>query len=151
MEDNYLSLDEVATLLGVHKDTVRRKIKRGELKATLLPGPYGEQYFIKQDDLQIPQQIVDVVTVPRQLSVEDLSKLLAMEIQRQNEPLVNAVQIMQKQIETLQQELTAAKGEVVATREQLKKEAEERDQRLIESMRTLMQARKPWYKKILGG
>jgi excisionase family DNA binding protein len=38
------TIAEAATLLGVHVNTIRRRIRRGRLAATLAPGPAGPEY-----------------------------------------------------------------------------------------------------------
>ena len=42
-----LRISEAALLIGVHENTVRNAIKKGALRATMKPGPWGrEQYAI---------------------------------------------------------------------------------------------------------
>ena len=52
MPDKLLSLQEAADLLGVHPRTLRRWIIAGRLPATLLPGRFGGEYRIAEDDLE---------------------------------------------------------------------------------------------------
>ena len=47
--DPFLTVDEVAQLLNVHPDTVRRWIRAGEINALSLGGPAG--YRILQSEL----------------------------------------------------------------------------------------------------
>ena len=41
-----ISVTEAATLAGVGKSTIRRAIKRGELLASIVEGPNGEQFSV---------------------------------------------------------------------------------------------------------
>ena len=41
-----ISVSEAATLAGVGKSTIRRAIKKGELLATTVEGPNGEQFSV---------------------------------------------------------------------------------------------------------
>ena len=47
----FLTTDEVAVYLGISRDTVRRRIKKGEIRATKMTGPYGKQYFIPETEI----------------------------------------------------------------------------------------------------
>jgi excisionase family DNA binding protein len=40
------TINEVAALTGLHKNTVRQRVRFGQLKAAILPGKYGEEYRI---------------------------------------------------------------------------------------------------------
>ena len=44
--DDFLTITEAAKALDVSKDTIRRRIKAGEIKAEKRPSPYGEQYYL---------------------------------------------------------------------------------------------------------
>lgn len=48
-DDVYLTVEEVAKLLNIHEETVRRWIRSGELEAIDLQGPAG--YRINQTEL----------------------------------------------------------------------------------------------------
>ena len=52
MADEYVSVAEAADILGVHKQTIRRMIKRGSLAAVEVG--YGDKttYMIKRTDLE---------------------------------------------------------------------------------------------------
>jgi len=50
----YVSIAEAATLLGVHRNTVRNRIKAGRYKAHKLVTPQGETYALRRDSLGLP-------------------------------------------------------------------------------------------------
>ena len=56
MEDRaeFLSIAEVATLLGVHRNTVRNRVRAGRYKAHKVVTPQGETYAIERESLGVP-------------------------------------------------------------------------------------------------
>lgn len=50
----YVSIADAATLLGVHRNTVRNRIKAGRYKAHKLVTPQGETYALRRDSLGLP-------------------------------------------------------------------------------------------------
>ena len=46
-EDGWVTLAEAATLLGLSVDTVRRRVKRGELEARMVPTDRGAAYRVR--------------------------------------------------------------------------------------------------------
>ena len=50
----YISIAEAATLLGVHRNTVRNRVKVGRYKAHKLLTPQGETYAIERESLGVP-------------------------------------------------------------------------------------------------
>jgi len=51
----YISIAEAATLLGVHRNTVRNRVKVGRYKAHKLLTPQGETYAIERESLGLPR------------------------------------------------------------------------------------------------
>ncbi len=51
----YISIAEAATLLGVHRNTVRNRVKAGRYKAHKLLTPQGETYAIERESLGVPR------------------------------------------------------------------------------------------------
>jgi len=50
----YISIAEASTLLGVHRNTVRNRIKVGRYKAHKVVTPQGETYAIERESLGLP-------------------------------------------------------------------------------------------------
>jgi len=50
----YVTIAEAATLLGVHRNTVRNRVKAGRYKAHKLVTPQGETYALRRDSLGPP-------------------------------------------------------------------------------------------------
>ncbi|GAB6178949.1 hypothetical protein JCM14036_02680 [Desulfotomaculum defluvii] len=141
MSDDLLSLDEAAERLGVHKETVRRRIRRGEIKAEKINGPFGEQYFVPESEIRTAQKIVDVIPVAKEITPQEFIILLDQATKRAIQPLQQQIETLQQQyiqaVETLknqhkqdmealnqlyhQNAIESLKQEVVATREENKK------------------------------
>ena len=47
----FLTIKQVAEQLNLNTETVRRRIKKGKIKAELLQGEFGEQYFVTPAEL----------------------------------------------------------------------------------------------------
>ena len=61
----YLSIAEAATLLGVHRNTIRNRIKVGRYKAHKVVTPQGETYAIERGSLgPIPTNIPPTSDAP---------------------------------------------------------------------------------------
>ena len=48
LEDEYYTIEDLAKLLKVHKNTIRNAIKDGRIKAT----KFGQQWRIRKKDIQ---------------------------------------------------------------------------------------------------
>jgi len=64
----YISIAEAATLLGVHRNTVRNRVKTGRYKAHKLLTPQGETYAIERESLGVP------LTTPTNAPAQPLSR-----------------------------------------------------------------------------
>lgn len=51
VEEGY-TITQAATLLGVHTNTLRKRIRTGKLRAVLVDGPTGQEYRIHTTDIQ---------------------------------------------------------------------------------------------------
>ncbi|MCO5381802.1 MAG: helix-turn-helix domain-containing protein [Methanosarcina barkeri] len=71
-----LTIPEAAERLGVSDATVRRRIKDGSLKATKLPGPFGEQYYIDPREINTAIEMVHVIPVKHEVEVKELEQLI---------------------------------------------------------------------------
>lgn len=57
-----VNIREAAEMLGVHANTVRRRVKSGELRAEKLRTERGEEYRISVDDLKrVPRVVTEIV------------------------------------------------------------------------------------------
>ncbi len=76
MEGDLLTITEAAKALQVSKDTIRRRIKRGDLPAQKRPGPYGIAYYVEPADLYQAAEVVDVVPVARDMTRQDVQRII---------------------------------------------------------------------------
>lgn len=120
MKEGLMSIEQVAQLLNVSKDTVRRRIKIGELVAEKHIGAYGEQWFLPENQFDTARMIQDVVPVTRSVSVSELQAVMQKAL---SETVTQAVQ----------QETAAIREETEAIR----KTAEEQTGRLMEEIQSL--------------
>jgi excisionase family DNA binding protein len=88
-----VSITDAATMLKVSVDTVRRRIKQGELKARKVASSHGETYLV-----QIPNGIV---LVPSDPPAKDVNLTEA-----------ETIESMKKTISVLESELDARRREV---------------------------------------
>ena len=103
--DKLLTITEAAAALGVSKDTVRRRIKKGEIVAKKMPGPYGYAYYIDSDQLSSSQEIVEVLPIQRHITRHDLERSM----QRAITPLF---QRQEEQIQELREELAELRRKI---------------------------------------
>lgn len=122
-----LNIKETAKLLGVCADTVRKRVRSGEIQATKEIGPYGEMYVIDPDQFDIATEIRDVVPVTKQVAIPELVKAIRTEIMAEVKDELQVIKDTQVRMETLMKE---------------------RDAKLLEAIRERQQQQKPWYKRI---
>ena len=75
----YYTIEEVADVLGVSTDTIRRRIRSGQLNAVKreasdIPG-HGLRWFIPKQSLGM-QEVTDVIQVPHALSLNDFDMII---------------------------------------------------------------------------
>ena len=128
------TIAEAADLLGLSTKTIRRRIKQGEIPATLEPGPYGDQYIIPAAAIDTAQEIIDVVQVHRPTDATTLALVIT--------------QAMDERDKGLQDEITQLRQQV----EELTKTLQERDRQLVEQLREALDeqrtAKRPWWKRL---
>ena len=75
----YYTIEEVADVLGVSTDTIRRRIRSGQLNAVKreasdIPG-HGLRWYIPKQALGM-QEVTDVIQVPHALSLNDFDMII---------------------------------------------------------------------------
>jgi len=86
------TIKEVAKLLDISTSTVRRRIKSGELAAEKKSSPYGKQYFIKGENLDIAaseNEVIELKQINKPVSVDDLLDKLLEKSEQQNREIVD--------------------------------------------------------------
>lgn len=76
---DYYTIEEVAGVLGVSTDTIRRRIRSGQLRAVKrptedIPG-HGERWYIPKQALGV-QEVTEVIQVPHALTLTDFDAII---------------------------------------------------------------------------
>lgn len=129
-----LTIEQVAELMNCSKDTVRRKIKKGEITAVKrTDGPYGDQYFINENDLNIAMEIHEVIPVERNLSVQDFTKALDSILAKHMAPMQQELATLSNGNRALIDELQALKQD----QQKIEKENKARDAEALQANETM--------------
>lgn len=140
-----MDIREAASRLDLSPTTIRRWIKSGRLEATLIDGPYGEQYEITEEALQKAKEQENVPIV-----ISNVSQATQQELQRAIEQVIGDT--IAREMEILQQELEATREQLQQEREKDRARQEQRDKQLMQVVRSIQEQQKekalPWYKRI---
>lgn len=130
MSEGLLNIEQTAKLLDICKDTVRKRIKTGEIKAEKQKGPYGEQYMINPNQFNVSSQTIEVIPVTRQVSLPDLISAIKSEVMGELKAELQEIKDGQKKIENL---------------------INDRDIKLLETIRQRQEeSKKPWWGKLFS-
>ena len=97
------TIAQAAQALGVSKDTIRRRIRKGEIPAEKKPGPYGDMYYIKEQGLAQAAEIIEVVAASRPVEVQEIKQLF--------DALQNEIGQLREELEQLRGQLQLQKPE----------------------------------------
>lgn len=152
-----MDIKEASRRLGISETTARRWIKSGRLQANLVDGPYGPQYEISEEALERARQIENVPVLVHDgnpiITQEDIVKAIQEGIAKQ----------MTRVEQGILQELNELRQELEETKRALAIGLEQRDKKLVETMRIMLERQreeyerreqersKPWWKKLFKG
>lgn len=97
-----LTLKEAAELLNCSEQTVRRRIKSGQLRARREVINSGIRWMIPESDVVTANKVVDVVTVRKQVELEDIRQAIRNEVA---EVVREETNVMQNQIAELKSQM----------------------------------------------
>lgn len=124
------TIKQAAEILEVSKSTIRRRIKSGSIDANKEEGPYGEQYFIPEAELDhavAENDIVEVGQVNKPISKDMILNELSEAINKQNRALVEEVkEDINQKFEQQEQAISELKNELKELKEMQKNEEEKR-------------------------
>lgn len=158
---NKLTIKEAAEALGCSVATIRRRIKSGDIKAELIEGPYGETYYISENDLAAATEIQEVIPVKRELDLNQIHSLFTGAMQMVVQPLeekidqqAELIKEQSRQIETLEKLINLSTNgdaellqEIKNRLDKQEEQARERDKKLMETVRDIQkQKQKKWWK-----
>lgn len=98
----YYTIEEVADVLGVSTDTIRRRIRSGQLNAVKreasdIPG-HGLRWYIPKQSLGM-QEVTDVIQVPHALSLNDFDMIITARLEAiLNERDEQLVQLLRQEV-----------------------------------------------------
>lgn len=115
----FYTVEEAAEKLQVNPETIRRRIRKGKLKAQLIDGDRGKQYSIPaaelsvEDTLPVPEQklaqpILDQIVTA---NTKAMQELLTTQFALQEEKHAQTIRSMENEIKTLRSEIRALKEE----------------------------------------
>lgn len=115
----FYTVEEAAEKLQVNPETIRRRIRKGKLKAQLIDGDRGKQYSIPaaalsmQEALPIPEQklaqpILDQIVTA---NTKAMQELLTSQFALQEEKRLQTIRSMENEIKALRSEIRALKEE----------------------------------------
>jgi excisionase family DNA binding protein len=127
------TIKEAAQKLGVSEATVRRRIKKGEMRVELRDSPYGQQYIIPETEVNTTQVINNVVRVDRPIPLEKLVASFQQALQAHDHSLTQRLEeISQGKNEATAREIAALHNEMRLLRE------------------TLAKSSRPWWQRLMG-
>jgi len=124
MSGQGLTVAEAAKALGLSERTIRRQIKRGTIKAELVPGRYGEEYRIELGKVAAPGEGVE----------KDLSNA-------RDKSLDSTIGKALDMVKSLQQEKAELYAQVAYWQSQFR--------HLEEQVKLLTEAKQPWWRRWL--
>jgi excisionase family DNA binding protein len=118
-----LTIAEAATLLGVHKNTVRNRIKKGPYRAELVQTERGPTYLIERDSL-----LTNLTTNTLSSASQDVVSLQAMEfVQELLRPFVSELGEVREELGAERARRQVAEGRAAALEAELEALRDERE------------------------
>lgn len=148
MQEDELTIAQASQALGVSKDTIRRRIKAGEIRAEKRPSAYGDQYYIRSIELTEAVKSVDVVKMEQTMTPDQLQGLFKQAVQ---DAMQDAIAPLHKEISALKADLAEAQAQLRDELNERDRGSEERDREVMERIRVLQewQQRSLW-RKLFG-
>lgn len=139
--DEWLTIEQVAELLEVSKDTIRRRIKTGEIDAEKRIGAYGLQWMIDSEKINRAMQNIDVIPITRAVSVAELEQAM----QRTIASAVSSA--IQTELQPLKEHIELLNDKLDKQDQSLKQHYQLVDERL-RSLHEVKQQTKSWWKRL---
>lgn len=120
--DEFITVAEAAEVLEVSRNTIRRRIRTGEIKAELRPSTYGKQYYINPMELTGAVRNVNVVKIERITTPEELTRLFKLAVQDALIPLQKELKETKTMLESKIKEQIAERIRQIQNEKALKQE-----------------------------
>lgn len=121
-----LTIKQAAEVLGVSEKNIRRMIKDGRLRATLEPSAYGQQYYIPREEIDKALQIVEVVKVKKEYSVQELAIAISSYLSERDKKFIEAIETLSQKVEQMEKESQQLKEELLKLQEEHFKKIDEK-------------------------
>ena len=103
-----MNIREAAESLNVSHDTIRRRIRTGQIRAEKLEGVYGLQWVIDEESLADNKHIIEIVPVKRAIDSNQLMDNIRFTIQDAiQEAIKESTEAQTEEIKELRQEIEA--------------------------------------------
>lgn len=137
-----LTITQAAERLGVSTDTIRRRIKRGQLQAEKEARPQGSRWMVEIADEDVPPDDATVAGLQAEVSA------LRTEVESRRREMERLYQLLDQQ----QQLAMAAQRQLTATieREQEREQAQPQPQQPPRAPTTARRRRLTWRERVLG-
>lgn len=126
----YFTIPQTAEQLGVSEITVRRRIKKGKIKADLIKGEFGDQYFITSSELErqrVATTSIEVVELEKAITLSRLQESLEASLKSKITPLEEKINCLDESNRTLAKTNEVLIKEIQELKEMVKeKEAEKK-------------------------
>lgn len=145
-----MNLKEAAEKLNISETTARRWVKVGRLEAHKENGAYGLEYIVSPAAIDKAKAMnrtpVIIQSNEPTVTVEDMQRMINNAIQQ---GIVNHMQSLIEEgnqtitdeVQALKTDLQAIRIELAAERDKDRRQIEERDKRLMETLRLMQEAR----------
>lgn len=135
-DDLFLTVEEAAQRLNLNPETIRRRIRKGALKAQLMPGPRGDQYMIPANEL-LPEGQIVVPSFP--ITADQLNNLISKTVEAQKIELQQVVEaVVATKTEPMHEEIR-----------QLRAELNAHNRRIDEQLRAALDKKEGFFHKLL--
>ena len=138
-----VTIREAAERLGVSTDTVKRRLKRGELQATKRPRPQGFVWMVEMPDEPEPQQAPDDAEVQ---VLRAKVELLESEVQARRDEMTRLHTLL-AQAQEVTRQLSAT---IEHEQEQAHEQPQPEPQQPPAAPRTARRRRLTWRERVLG-
>ena len=96
-----------ADLLGVTANTIRNRIRRGELESMKEQLPHGPTVYVLADEVEQAKAALVVVQSKRTESAQELAFAVAQLMQQEQKPLLDRLEALQASVDALAEKLDA--------------------------------------------
>lgn len=91
MNGDFVGVAEAALILGVHEETIRRRIRKGDIIAKKISSATGSYWAINKSALTENSYSTDVVPLNKPINIDDLNQMIDIIVSERSAGLVECV------------------------------------------------------------